>query len=345
MEGRGPKAIHPPPLALGEIVMPNNAASKSSLRIAMLGTGDFAVPTFRALLDSRHTVVGLVTQPERIGRGHHRHAESAIKRLAIDRGVPVIQPENVNTPDALASLRSLNADLFVVAAYGQILSDELLTIPPCGAINVHASLLPKYRGAAPINYAIWKGETETGVSIIQIQPRLDAGPILAVVKTPIVPRETAGELEERLAQLGPEPTLRVIDQIVAGTLSPLPQDPALVIRAPKLKKPQGLIDWSQAAAQIDCHVRAMQPWPNAFTFVHSEGKKTQRLIVLEIELRSSAETAPPGQVLPSATGTLLVATGTTPVEIVRLQPEGKRAMAAGDFLRGNPLAVGDWLGS
>lgn len=324
--------------------MSDDGYDPTRLRIAMLGTGDFAVPTFRVLLDSPHTVVGLVTQPERIGRGHHQHAESAIKRLAIERGVPVLQPENVNTPEVLASLRSLNADLFVVAAYGQILSDELLGIPPRGSINVHASLLPKYRGAAPINYAIWKGETETGVSIIQIQPRLDAGPILAVVKTPIGPRETAGELEERLAHLGPEPTLRVIDQNVAGTLSPVPQDPALVVRAPKLKKQQGLINWSQSAAQIDCHVRAMQPWPNAFTFVHSAGKKPQRLIVLEIEPRSATETAPPGHVLASAPGTLLVATGTAPVEIVRLQPEGKRAMIADEFLRGNPLRPCECLG-
>lgn len=325
--------------------MSNDGSNALNLRIAMLGTGDFAVPTFRALLDSRHSVVGLVTQPERIGRGHHQHAEIEIKRLAIDRGVPVLQPENVNTPDALASLRSLNADLFVVAAYGQILSDELLTIPPRGAFNVHASLLPKYRGAAPINYAIWKGETETGVSIIQIQPKLDAGPILAVAKTPIGPRETAGELEDRLAQLGPEPTLRVIDQLVAGTLSPVPQDPALVIRAPRLKKQQGLIDWSQSAAQIECHVRAMQPWPNAFTFVHCAAKKPQRLIVLEIEPRSAAGTTSPGHVLATEANRLLVQTGSTPVEIMRLQPDGKRGMSAADFLRGNSLQPGDWLGS
>jgi methionyl-tRNA formyltransferase len=325
--------------------MSSGDAGSRSLRIAMLGTGDFAVPTFRELLDSRHAVVGLVTQPERIGRGHHQHAVSEIKRAAMDRGVPVHQPENVNLPDGLAMLRSLNAELFVVAAYGQILSDELLTIPPLGAINVHASLLPKYRGAAPINYAIWRGETETGVSIIQIQPRLDAGPILAVAKTPIGPRETAGELEVRLAELGSEPTLRVIDQLLTGTLSPIPQDPGQVTRAPKLKKLQGLIDWNQSAAQIDCHVRALQPWPNACTFVHSGTKKPQRVIVLEVEQRSTTATAAPGHVLASESGRLLVQTGTTPVEILRLQPDGKRGMAAAEFLRGNPLQPGDWLGT
>ncbi|MBI5761191.1 MAG: methionyl-tRNA formyltransferase [Planctomycetales bacterium] len=325
--------------------MSSGDAGSRSLRIAMLGTGDFAVPTFRALLDSRHTVVGLVTQPERIGRGHHQHAESEIKRTAMDRGVPVHQPENVNLSDGLAMLRSLNAELFVVAAYGQILSDELLTIPPLGAINVHASVLPKFRGAAPINYAIWRGETETGVTIIQIQPRLDAGPILAVVKTPIGLRETAGELEVRLAELGPEPSLRVIDQLLTGTLSPIPQDSAQVTRAPKLKKLQGLIDWNQPATQIDCHVRALQPWPNAFTFIHSGTKQPQRVIILEVEPRSTTSTAAPGHVLASESGRLLVQTGTIPVEIVRLQPDGKRGMAAGEFLRGNPLRPGDWLGT
>ncbi|MCH7989347.1 MAG: methionyl-tRNA formyltransferase, partial [Planctomycetes bacterium] len=237
-----------------------------SLRLVMMGTGTFALPTFLALYESDHQVVGLFTQPDRTGRGHHRHV-NPLKNAAFEHGTPIFQPPNVNESESLDSLKSLQADLCVVAAYGQILSQDLLSIPRLGAINIHASLLPKYRGAAPIQYAILNGEQETGITLFQIEPKLDAGLILGVEKTVIHPKETSGELEERLRDVAADLTLRVIDQIDTGTVSSVPQDSAGVTRAPRIRKEQGAIDWSKTADEIGNHIRAMQPWPNPFTFL------------------------------------------------------------------------------
>jgi methionyl-tRNA formyltransferase len=318
-----------------------------SLKLVMMGTGDFAVPTFRGLYDTPHQVVALFTQPDPTGPGRHKSHVNGMKRLAEERRTPIYQPAGVNASDSLTDLRALQADVFVVAAYGQILSPELLSIPRLGTINVHASLLPKYRGAAPVAYAILNGDSETGVSIIQVLPRLDAGPILAVAKTPISPHETAGELEERLAALAVPLVPAVLEQFAAGTIEPLPQVEGLVTRAPKLKKEKGAIDWSRSAAQIDCHVRGMQPWPNAFTWVHAAEKPPLRILVLAVQIDASAPSsgAPPaGTVLSADKQGLWVQSGTSPLEIVRLQPDGKRPMSAAEFLRGNPLKNGDRLG-
>lgn len=314
------------------------------LKIVMMGTGDFAVPTFAALYGTPHQVIGLYTQPERTGQGHHRHAVSRIKQVALDHGTPVFQPEKVNVPDVLNELRSLGADVFLVAAYGQILSPDLLAIPKMGAINVHASLLPKYRGAAPVNYAILKGETETGVSIIQILPQLDAGPVLGVVRTPIGSRETAGELEDRLAILAAPLTVGVLNQVAAGATQPIPQDPALTTRAPKMKKDQGAIDWSKPAREIDWLVRGLQPWPKAFSFAHVTGKPPLRMLVLEVVPSATSSVAAPGTVLESGKHGLTVQTGEGTLEIVRIQPEGKRAMSTAEFLCGYPLQLNDRFG-
>ncbi|MBI3863540.1 MAG: methionyl-tRNA formyltransferase [Planctomycetia bacterium] len=312
----------------------------------MMGTGDFAVPTFESLYGTPHQVVGLFTQPDRVGRGHHQSLQNAMKVVALRHETPVFQPEIINRPEALADLRNLNPDLFVVAAYGQILSEELLAIPRSGSINVHASLLPKYRGASPIATAILNGESETGVSIIQILPRLDAGPILAVARTPIGPHETAGELEVRLARLAIDLVPGVLEQIASGKLKPVPQTEALVTRAPKLKKGTGAIDWMKSSAQIDCHIRAMQPWPNPFTYLHSPGKPPQRLLVLAA--RPLADAAPvgvlPGTPLPGDGQRLVVATGSGSVEILKLQPDGKRPMTAADYLRGRAVTPDDRFG-
>src|SRR5260370_29213589 len=204
----------------------------TTLKLVMMGTGEFALPTFETLYKTPHRVAGLVTQPDRTGRGYHRTVPNPMKQLALALTTPVFQPEKVNTPEALADLRAVEADLLVVAAYGQILSPELLAIPRLGAINVHASLLPKYRGAAPVAYAILNGDAETGVSIIQVFPQLDAGPILAVARTPIGPHETAGGLEDRLAKLAVDLLPGVIEQFVSGTLRPLAPPQALVTVAP-----------------------------------------------------------------------------------------------------------------
>lgn len=310
----------------------------------MLGTGDFAVPTFSALYDTPHEVVALYTQPERLGQGHHRQADSRIKQVALTRGTPVFQPQNVNTTEALDELRQFNADVFVVAAYGQILSQALLDIPRLMSINVHASLLPKYRGAAPVAYAIWKGEAESGVCIIEVVPALDAGDVLGTVKTPIGSRETAGELEDRLAELAAPLTVRVLDDIESGKVRRIPQDAALMTRAPKLRKEQGAIDWAKPTREIDWLVRAMQPWPKAFTYAHLDGKPPVRLLVLEVRTVENGVTSAPGTVLQADKSGLLVQTDDGVVEIVRLQPEGKKPMPAADFLRGHPLRPGDRIG-
>src|SRR5580704_10941854 len=261
-----------------------------ALRLVMMATGGFALPTFRALLEGKHTVVGLFTQPDRTGRGHHRHV-NPLKELALERGLPVFQPEKANTTEAVADLAALAPDLCVVAAYGQILSAELLAVPRLGAINVHASILPKYRGAAPIQTAILQGETETGITIFQIEPKLDAGPILGIERTPIGAKETSGELESRLSILGADLALRVVDQIAAGTTQPIVQDSTQASRAPRLKKESGRIDWNRSPRQIDCQVRALQPWPLAYSTLAMRHDKavgggpgrSLRLIVLEVE--------------------------------------------------------------
>lgn len=314
------------------------------LRLVMLGTGDFAVPAFSALYDTPHEVLALYTQPERTGQGHHRQADSRIKQVALAHGTPVLQPSSVNTPEALDELRKFNADVFVVAAYGQILSQALLDIPRLMPINVHASLLPKYRGAAPVAYAIWKGEMETGVCIIQVVPALDAGDVLGTVKTPIGSRETAGELEDRLAELAAPLTVRVLNEMESGAVHRIPQDAALMTRAPKLRKEQGAIDWAKPTREIDCLVRAMQPWPKAFTFAHIAGKPPLRLLVLEVRSHAAGVTADPGTILQADKTGLLVQSDDGVLEIVRLQPDGKKAMSAADFLRGHALSPGDRFG-
>ena len=308
------------------------------LKLVMMGTGTFALPAFRALLDSPHDVRGLVTQPDRTGRGHHQH-RNPLKELALERGLTVLQPEKVNTPESLDELRSLDADLFVVAAYGQILKPDLLEIPRLGAVNLHASLLPKYRGAAPVQYAVWNGETRTGVTIFQIEPKLDTGPMLGVVETEIGPKETSGELHDRLAELAAPLTLCVVDELEQGTVPRRPQPPGDFAKAPRFRKEQGEIDWSKSAEQIGWHVRAMQPWPGPYTFVRVSDQSPQRVLILDVEPASADDS---GGVLAAGEirvqdKRLFVGTGTEPVEVLRIQPAGKRAMAAEEYLRGRSL--------
>jgi methionyl-tRNA formyltransferase len=322
------------------------------MRVVMMGTGLFAEPTFEALLQGGHEVAGLVTQPDRAGgqeRGSTRQTGRGMKAIALEHGLPVFQPDSVNTPEGVAGLQQLRPDILVVAAYGQILSKDVLSGPPQGGVNVHASLLPKYRGAAPVAWAIYHGETRTGVTIIRMSVRLDAGDMLAQEALAIGPDETAGELEARLAPLGARLALDVLNRIEAGTLPPgVKQDPAAVTKAPKLTKEHGAIAWSLPAEQVCLHVRAMQPWPTAYTFWHRTGQAPLLLIVSKAAAgpRSDAEKAlAPGQVLvPGPAERLAVAAGEGVVEVLELQPAGKRRMAAGEFLRGHRAREGDRLG-
>jgi methionyl-tRNA formyltransferase len=306
----------------------------------MMGTGQFALPTFLELCESPHQVVGLFTQPDRTGRGHHKH-RNLLKEKALEHGTPVFQPQNVNLPESLADLKSLDADICVVAAYGQLLSAELLATPKMGAINLHASLLPKFRGAAPVQYAVWKGEAETGVTIFQIEPKLDAGPILGVLTTPIGPKETSGELETRLASLAVPLTLQVLNQLEAGTVQQSFQDKSLVTKAPRLKKTDGSIGWEQTAAEIDCQIRAMQPWPKPSSFLHHADHSPLRILVLDVERSEVQSNQPPGTIIAVDHHQLVVQTGQGTLSLLKVQPEGKRAMAITEFLNGHALQVGD----
>lgn len=322
------------------------------MRIVMMGTGKFAGPTFQALLAGSHPVVGLVTQPDRpIGqeRGSTRQTGGGLTALAVERGLAVLQPDKINTPEAIAGLRLLQPDLLVVAAYGQILSKDVLAVPSEGGINVHASLLPKYRGAAPVAWAIYHGEIRTGVTIIKMSVSLDAGDMLAQEATEIGPEETAGGLEARLAVLGGRIASQVVNQIAARTAQGIKQDITQASKAPKLSKENGQIDWSRPARAVCNQIRAMQPWPTAYTYWHRRGKQPQRLIVHKAADRvgTATDVLPPGQIIvqPEQASQLCVAAGSgSQIEILEIQPAGNRRMTVGEFLRGHRPVPGDRLG-
>jgi len=321
------------------------------MRLVMMGTGTFAEPTFEALLSGPYPVVGLVTQPDRaVGqeRGSTRQTGKGMKAIAQEKGVPVFQPDSINTPEGVAKLKEWQPDLLVVAAYGQILSKDVLEAAAKGGINVHASLLPKYRGAAPVAWAIYHGETRTGVTIIRMTTGLDAGDMLAQEAIGLGATETAGEAEARLSQVGARLAVQVIDQIAAGTVQGRKQDSTLVTKAPKLTKENGAMDWNRSAAQVCNQVRAMQPWPTAYTYWHRNAQDPLRLLVLKAAARSAqpGETPAPGTVLVQADLSHLrvVAGDGQIVEIEVLQPAGKRRMTAAEFLRGRRPQAGDRLG-
>lgn len=318
------------------------------MRIVMMGTGTFAEPTFEALLHANESVVGLVTQPDRDAgnkRGSTRQTGKGMATIAADSGMSVIQPQSINTADGLAALKAFNADLLVVAAYGQILKPDVIAAATHGAINVHASLLPKYRGASPIAHAILNGETRTGVTIIRITPGLDAGDMLAQEAVDIGD-DTTGKLEARLAPLGAKLCLDVIQRMKAGPVSGTKQDPALVTKAPKLKKEQGLIDWTQPAEKIACHVRAMQPWPTAYTFFHRPGKEPMRVIICKtgdhghIQANHAWPNERCGTFMRSFGGLAVIAGPMSTIAVLELQPAGKKPMSAEEFLRGYPIQDG-----
>jgi methionyl-tRNA formyltransferase len=323
------------------------------MRLVMMGTGTFAEPTFEALLSGPHPVVGLVTQPDRaVGqeRGSTRQTGKGMKAIAHEKGIPVYQPESINTPEGVAQLKEWQPDLLVVAAYGQILSKDVLEAAAHGGINVHASLLPKYRGAAPVAWAIYHGEARTGVTIIRMTTGLDAGDMLAQEAIDIPSDETAGELEARLAPLGAQLALKVIDQLAAGTAQGVKQDKSQVTKAPKLKKEDGLIDWARSAEQVCNQIRAMQPWPTAYTFLRREGKPPIRVIIIKADDRIKIIEG----VQRPATGALVTTKGDAtlhlawaadrPVCITELQPSGKKRMTADEFFRGHPIKHGDHFG-
>lgn len=308
------------------------------MKLVVLGTGPFAVPTLRALAASRHEVVCAVSRPPR-----GRRAEQAPVQVAAEElGVAGWLPETVNCDEARAKLASLVPDLLVVCDYGEILKNETLAVPRLGGINLHGSLLPKYRGAAPVQWAILNGETETGNTVIQMTPGLDAGPALGVERIAIDPDETAGELEARMAERGAALVLSVLEHLEARTATPVPQDKGRATNAPRLVKENGLMDWSRSALELKNQVRALQPWPRAFTDWQRGDGEPLRLIVHRASLCERQATTP--GVVVTADSKLEVATGDGTLRLEQVQPAGKRVMTDDDFLRGYPLRPGDRLG-
>lgn len=314
------------------------------LRIAFLGTGRLAQPVFAALCESPHRIVGLVTQPDRTGRGHHQHV-NPLKELAISRGIPVHQPEKIKAPESLETLQSWQAELFVVAAYGQILPRAVLDMPRLGCINVHASLLPKYRGATPIHAAVLNGDAETGVTIIKLVQKLDAGDMLGAVRTPIGVKETTGELEGRLADLAVPLTLQVIDELDRGVANPVVQDESQATHVGKLTKENGWIPWKKSAFEVDCHIRGMQPWPGPFTLLHQAGRAPLRIKILEVMHTEENSERLPGTISTVTKDSLGVQCERGSLQIVMLQPDGKRPMQTAEFLRGHLVQIGDRFAS
>ncbi len=313
------------------------------MKIIMMGTGGYALPTFGALYETGHPIVALFTRPETAPRSRQRTPPNCMRQLAVQQGTPVFDPPDVNAPTAQQVLRSLAPDLLIVCDYGQILAAETLGLARHGGFNLHASLLPKYRGAAPINWAIYHGETQTGNTVIHMTPQIDGGPCVAQETVAIDPDETAADLELRLADLGARLVVTAIGQLVAGTLVKIPQDKGQVTRAPKLNKSDGRVDWTRSARQIRNQVRAMQPWPKTYTDWLRTDRAPLRLILNNVAVTGQQTERPAGTIVVAEGDDLLVATGDGLLAIRQIQPAGKRLMACRDFLRGYPLRPGDRL--
>ena len=311
----------------------------SSLRIVYFGTPEFAVPTLRRLIESPHEVVAVVSQPDRPrGRGQ-KLQPTPTRVVALEHGIPLLQPERIREPAFLDAIRTRGPDLGVVAAYGRILPEELLQIPRFGMINVHASLLPAYRGAAPVHRAVIAGETETGVTIMRVVKDLDAGPMMAVARWPIGPDETSVEVERALAELGAPLLVRVVDELAAGSATETPQDHVRATFAPKIAKEDGAVDWTLPAAAIHNRVRGLHPWPLVSAWIDSARYLIHRTALAE---GGSAEVG--GTILQAAGDRLIVAGGDRRIlRILEIQPEGRRVMSVREFLAGHRLRAGDRL--
>jgi len=303
------------------------------LRIVFPATPNFPVPPLESLHAAGHELVAVYTQPDRpAGRGQSLTA-SPVKRRALELDIAVEQPVSLRTPEAVERLRVLDADLMVVVAYGLILPQAVLDVPRLGCWNIHASLLPRWRGAAPIQRAILAGDAVTGITIMQMEAGLDTGPMLLVRDTPIGPRELGGELHDRLSRLGAEAVVAAIREWQAGRITPVPQPAGGATYAAKLRKEEARIDWSQPAVVIDAQVRAFNPWPVAETAWDG-----RQLRIWQSEPEPAAHHAPPGTVLESSGGRIVVATGDGALRLAQVQVAGRRAMSAAEFLNANTLA-------
>lgn len=306
------------------------------MRIVFLGTPEFAVPSLKTLCNSGYEVVGVFTQPDRPkGRGN-KVIPSPVKVFATERGIPVYQPVRIRK-ESVEDLKALQPDLCVTAAFGQILSQELLDIPRLGTVNVHASLLPRHRGAAPINWAIMQGDETVGVTTMFSDKGIDTGDMLLKAETPAIRGETAGELTVRMAELGAKLLIDTLKRLENGTLVRIPQDHAKMTYDPMLTKDMGIIDWTQPAADIVNRIHGLNPWPGCSTAVAGGRLKLLR-----------AEAVPgegqPGEIITAdAKQGLVIAAGTGAVSVIQLQAPGGKPMSSRDYLRGHPMAVGTVL--
>lgn len=309
-----------------------------NMRVVFMGTPDFAVPTLQVLLDSRHDVVGVVTQPDRPKGRSGKLQPSPVKEKAMEAGVPVLQPEKVKDPAFFPELEALQPDVIVVVAFGQILPETVLNLPEYGCMNVHASLLPKLRGAAPIQWSVIDGDSESGVTIMQMDKGLDTGDILLVEKYRLAPKETGGSLFDKLSELGGPLLLKALDLAEKGELSPVPQKHEEHTYAKMLTKALGEIDFTQSAEVIERLIRGLNPWPSAYT--HLAGKM---LKIWDADVVPSETKGEPGRIVQVEKDSFMVQTGKDLLKINSLQLEGKKRMDAESFLRGYTLEVGSTL--
>lgn len=307
------------------------------MRIVFMGTPDFAVPSLEALVAAGHTVCGVFCQPDKpVGRHQNKLQPPAVKVCAQSHDIPVFQPTKLRDGTALAQLQELNPELIVVAAYGRILPDDILALPPKGCINVHSSLLPKYRGAAPINWAVINGEKETGVTIMHMATELDAGDIIDQVKTPIAPDENVEAVHDRLAQLGGELLVKVVADIAADTAKRTPQNHSQATLAPMLSRALSPIDWSRSAKEIHDQVRGLTPWPATSTDILGDTIKVFAVEEPGIETGKAA-----GTILAANKAGIDVACGDGKViRLTEIQAPGSRRMSAANYLAGHPVTVG-----
>lgn len=306
------------------------------MRILFWGTPAFAVPSLMALDDEGYDIVGVVTQPDRpAGRGR-RLMHSAVKEVAVDMGVPVLSPEVPRGPDFMAEISALSPDFSVVVAYGHILRREVLDVPTQGSVNLHASLLPALRGAAPINWAIARGHGVTGVTVMRMAEAMDAGPVIHTIEEPILAGETASELTVRLSELGAEALIEALAIMTAGGVVEVEQNHAVATFAPKVDRPTARIDWARSAQELDWHIRGMDAVPGAWTELEGAAVKLFRPQVVE-----APADAVPGTVLTAdAQGGLVVATGDGGLRLDEVQPPGSRRMVSQDWINGRGIQVG-----
>lgn len=308
------------------------------MRIVFMGTPDFAVPSLEALLKSADPVVGIVTQPDRPkGRGQQL-VPSPVKLIAQRAGVPLLQPMKMKAPEFLAALAAWKPDLIVVTAFGRILPPAILTMPPKGCINVHGSLLPKYRGAGPIQWAVINGETETGITTMLMDEGMDTGAMLLQMRLPIAPDDTAGTLSPRLAELGGRLLIETIAQLKAERLTPRAQDHSKATLAPLLKKEDGMIDWTLPATAIANRIRGLSPWPGAYT-----ASGTDRWTIWRAAVVPETQTALPGTITAITKEAIHVATGAGVLAVKELQPANSRRMTVAQYLAGHPVSIGSQL--